>query len=131
MKVINTSGKRKRAIAKATLREGKGTITINKTNLELYNNELYRMRIMEPIILTGDLFKKVSVSIKVKGGGIKGQADAARLALSKALVAYDKSVEKTLLDYDRRLLVADVRRKETAKPNRHGKARAKRQKSYR
>ena len=131
MKIINTSGKRKRAIAKATLKEGKGRIRINNIPLEHYNNELYKMKIMEPIILTGDLINKVDIKISVKGGGINGQAEAARVALAKALVAYDKSVEKTLLNYDRRLLVADVRRKETSKPNRHGKARAKVQKSYR
>ena len=62
---------------------------------------------------------------------IKGQADAVRLAIGRALVQYNAGLRQTLLDYDRQLLVADIRRKESAKPNSHGQARAKVQKSYR
>ena len=71
--------------------------------------------------------------MKVKGGGEKGQVEAARISIARALVAAtgSKELEKAFLDYDRNLLVADVRRRETRKPNTHGKARAKRQKSYR
>jgi len=131
MKTIVTSGKRKSAIAKAVLREGKGRIKINNIPLEFYKPELEKMKIMEAVVLAGDVVKKVDVNIKVKGGGSNSQAEAARLALARALVAYNKKLEKVFLDYDRQLLVADVRRKETHKPNRHSKARAKRQKSYR
>jgi ribosomal protein S9 len=53
------------------------------------------------------------------------------LAIARALVEKDKKLKEVFLDYDRQLLVADVRQKESAKPNSHGKARAKRQKSYR
>jgi small subunit ribosomal protein S9 len=90
-----------------------------------------RLRIEEPLILAGDFVNKLSISVSVKGGGVTSQADAARLAIAKALAEYNESLRQVFLDYDRQLLVADVRRKETRKPNSHGKARAKRQKSYR
>ena len=69
----------------------------------------------------------------MSGGGISSQTDACRLVIAKSLVEYTKSerLKETFLKYDRTMLVADVRRKEPSKPNRHGKARAKRQKSYR
>ena len=71
--------------------------------------------------------------MNVFGGGISSQADASRLAIAKGLVEFSKNdkLKEDFLNYDRNLLVADVRRKESAKPNRHGQARAKRQKSYR
>lgn len=131
MKTIHVSGKRKSAIAKATLNSGAGVIRINSVLLELYEPEIYRSRIQEPLILAGDTAKKVNIEVTSIGGGINGQADAIRLAIAKALAQFDKSLQKTFLDYDRTLTVADIRRKETHKPNRHGKARSKIQKSYR
>ncbi len=130
-KIIHTKGKRKRAIARATLKEGKGRVRINSKLLNIIEPKLARMKIREPILLAGDIINKVDINVNVFGGGIMSQADASRLAIAKSLVQYNKKLEKTFLDYDRQLLVADVRRKETHKPNSHGKARAKRQKSYR
>jgi small subunit ribosomal protein S9 len=90
------------------------------------------MRMEEPIVLAGDFAKKVDIEVTVSGGGIASQADAVRLAIARGLVEYsDGKFKDTFLNYDRQLLVADVRAKETSKPNSHGKARAKRQKSYR
>ncbi len=131
MNNIHVSGKRKSAIARATIKQGKGIIRINNKMLDVYEPKIARMKIMEPMMLAGDSTKKIDVSIKVSGGGIASQAEAARLAVAKALAKFDNSLEKTFLNYDRHLLVADVRRKETHKPNRHGKARSKTQKSYR
>ncbi|MBI2145398.1 30S ribosomal protein S9 [Candidatus Woesearchaeota archaeon] len=132
-KVVIASGKRKSAIARAIVRAGTGTVTINSRLLDYYEPAISRMKLQEPLILAGDNASKVDVEITVQGGGITGQADAARLAIAKGLVSFlkDKKLEKTLLEYDRHLLVADVRRKEVRKPNRHGKARAAVQKSYR
>jgi len=132
MKTIHTSGKRKRAIARATLKEGKGFVKVNGKPIDFYKPKLYRLKIKEPLLLAGDLVNKVDISINIKGGGIAGQADAARLVIAKALVEYTKSerLKDQFLKYDRTLLVADVRRKEVCKPN-ISKARAKRQKSYR
>jgi small subunit ribosomal protein S9 len=131
VKIIHISGKRKRAIAKATLRPGKGIVRINNKLLDNYEPKLARLRLEEPLILAGDAAKDVNINIRVNGGGFNSQSEAARLAIARALVQHSKKLEKLFLSYDRHLLVADIRRKETRKPNRHGKARAKRQKSYR
>ena len=133
MKVVTASGKRKRAIARATIRPGKGIIKINKRLLDFYEPRLARLKLREPLIIAGDLANKVDISVNVMGGGITSQADASRLAIAKGLVEFSKSdkLKEEFLNYDRNLLVADVRRKEPAKPNRHGQARAKVQKSYR
>lgn len=130
-KMILESGKRKRAIAKASLKPGKGKVTVNGKLLEIHEPRMARLRIQEPLILAGPKASNVNVSIKVAGGGITGQADASRLALAKALAEHDNTLKQVFLDYDRQLLVADVRRKESRKPNNNSKARAKRQKSYR
>ena len=126
-----TSGKRKSARATAVMSKGTGKVTINKVPVNLLEQEMYALRIREPLILAGDLAAKVDIHVTTQGGGVAGQADAARLAIAKALVEHNDKLESTFLDYDRTLLVADVRRKEPKKPNRRGRARAKRQKSYR
>ena len=130
-KIIHTAGKRKSAIARATLKPGKGRVRINSILLDVYGSKLSRMKMQEPIIMADNAAKNVDIDVKILGGGATTQADAARLAIGRALVKFDKKLEKVFLNYDRTLLVADVRRKETHKPNRRGKARAKVQKSYR
>ena len=130
MKVIHQSGTRKSAVARATIKPDKGKIKVNGLLLDNYSDEMSRLRILEPLVLAGDLIKKVDISVRVNGGGVNGQADAIRLAIARALVEHDKKLKKVFDDYDRLLLVADVRRKEACKPN-MSKARAKRQKSYR
>lgn len=129
-KVIHASGKRKRAIARATIKPGKGKVKINEQLLENFASEMVRLRISEPLVLADKIAKNVDVGVKVSGGGINGQADASRLAIARALVEHDPKLKKVFENYDRLLLVADVRRKEVCKPN-DSKARAKRQKSYR
>ncbi len=133
MKTIVTSGKRKRAIARAAIKEGKGRVRINGKILDCYEPRMYRLRLREPLILAGDTVNKVDIDVNVIGGGIASQAEASRLAIARALLEFAKSerLKERFLKYDRQLLVADVRRKEPSKPNRHGQARAKRQKSYR
>lgn len=130
MKAINTSGKRKSALAKACLREGKGIIRINSQLLDKYEPALARDRINEALVLAGDDVKKVDINITTSGGGWQGQNDATRLAIARALVRYNKKLKERFLKYDRNLIVADVRRKEAYKPN-DSKARKMRQKSYR
>ncbi|MBS3091841.1 30S ribosomal protein S9 [Candidatus Pacearchaeota archaeon] len=132
-KLIIVSGKRKRSIAKAIISSGTGKITVNNIPYQnLYH--IHRLTIEEPIRIAKKTLKDFNYDIKVKakGGGREGQMDAARLAISKALVAKTKSetLRKAFLKYDKHLLVADVRRKEAYKPG-DSKARAKRQKSYR
>lgn len=133
MKDIHTSGKRKRAIARATLRQGTGLIRVNSVPIDFIEPKISRLKLREPLILAEDVASKVDIEVDVTGGGITSQAEASRLAISKALVDFTKSdkLKETFLNYDRNLLVADIRRKEVAKPNRHGQARSKVQKSYR
>ena len=133
MKNVHGSGKRKRAIARATLKQGTGNVRVNKVPINLVLPKMYRMKILEPLILAGDVAEKVDIEVNVNGGGITSQAEASRNAIAKALVGYTKNdkLKDIFLEYDRNLLVADVRRKEASKPNRHGQARAKVQKSYR
>ncbi|MBT4446507.1 30S ribosomal protein S9 [archaeon] len=128
--LIHTRGKRKRAVARATLNKGKGNIKINGQSLDSFGTKMMRLRIAEPLILAGDVASKVNCSVNVHGGGSSGQADAIRLAIARALVEHDENLKKIFTAYDRLLLVADVRQKEVCKPN-DSKARAKRQKSYR
>jgi len=129
---IHTSGKRKHAVARATLKPGKGVIRVNSQKLDVYSSEIARAKIMEPLQLAGDVSKKVNINVNVFGGGWQAQCEAVRLAIAKSLVEFTKSKElkKTFLKYDKHLLVADVRRNEPHKPN-DSKPRAKRQKSYR
>jgi len=131
MKTIITTGKRKTAIARATLKNGSGKILLNNIAIEVYEPAIARLKLQEPLILAGSLANKIDVNINVTGGGFMSQTEAARLALAKALVEKNEKLKEAFLNYDRQLLVADVRRKEAKKPNTRGKARAKRQKSYR
>jgi len=133
MKNIYSSGKRKRAIARATLKPGNGLIRVNKIPIDFMHPKMSMLKLHEPLILAGDVANKVNIDVEVVGGGIASQAEASRLAIAKALVDYTKSssLKEAFLNYDRNLLVADVRRKEPAKPNRHGQARSHVQKSYR
>jgi len=132
MKII-TSGKRKRAIARAILTEGSGDIKINNRNhknLQIFD----KLKIEEPIRIAQKILGKLNfdIEIEVVGGGEKSQIEAARIALAKGIIKFTKSkeLEKAFLAYDRNLLVADVRRKEAYKPG-DSKARKKRQTSYR
>ncbi|HLC60579.1 MAG TPA: 30S ribosomal protein S9 [Candidatus Nanoarchaeia archaeon] len=133
MKNIHTSGKRKSAIARAVVKQGTGIIRLNSVPIDLVEPRMSRLKLMEPLILAGDVAGKVNIDVNVIGGGISSQAEASRLAIAKALLVYTKNdkLREVFLNYDRNLLVADVRRKEPSKPNRHGQARSKVQKSYR
>lgn len=131
MKITQSSGTRKKAVARASVKPGKGKVTINKLPLEEFATPLSRARVQEPIILAGKTLDKLDIDISVQGGGVTGQADAIRLAIGRSLAEITPALKQVFLDYDRTLLVADIRRKESRKPNSQGKARAKRQKSYR
>ncbi|MBS3112718.1 30S ribosomal protein S9 [Candidatus Woesearchaeota archaeon] len=130
VKIIQTSGRRKTAIARATLQAGTGVVRFNNQVIDFIEPKLLRLKLQEPLFFAKKVADKLNISIKTHGGGYLGQIEAARLAMARGLVVYDKKLEKTFLDYDRHLLVADIRRKEQRKPN-DSKARAKRQKSYR
>ena len=132
MKLINTSGKKKTAIARAALKDGKGRVRINKVPLEIYEPKLARLKIMDSVLLAGDLVKGIDIDVAVSGGGTIGQADAIRTAIAKGVVEWtgDTGLKEAYSEYDRNLLVSDHRQKEKKKFGGRG-ARAKYQKSYR
>lgn len=130
MKVIHKSGKRKTAIARATMKAGKGIVRVNYNALETYEPEMARLKITEPLVIAGAMSGKYDFKINVRGGGWQSQAEAVRLAIARCLMEADAKLKSKFLEYDRNLVVADTRRKEVCKPN-DSKARAKRQKSYR
>lgn len=128
------SGKRKTAVAKLIISEGKGNIFYNHlphTELGLF----HRLALIEPIrIYQAELGPELQhdFHITTKGGGKEGQLQAARLAIAKALLHITGSdiLKKAFIKYDRNMIVPDSRRKETRKPG-DSKARAMRQKSFR
>ncbi|RAP52777.1 MAG: 30S ribosomal protein S9 [Methanosphaera sp. SHI613] len=131
-KVVHTSGKRKTAIARGTVKEGTGRVRVNRKPVELYSPELARLKIQEPLELAGDIADAVDINIRVVGGGVMGQAEAARMVIAKGLVEYtgDVKLKDKYVQYDRTMLVGDPRRSEPKKYGGPG-ARAKNQKSYR
>jgi len=132
MKIVVSSGKRKTAIARATVREGKGQVYINKTPIENYLPLMARQIMEEPLLIaSNDVTSKVDIRVNVRGGGIMGQAQASRIAIARGLVDFTKSADlrKQFVEYDRTLMAGDSRRKEKKKFGGPG-ARAKRQKSY-
>jgi len=108
-------------------------VTINKKKISAYP-EFLQFEVSEPLVIAREVLGKLDfdISVNVKGGGVSGQLQAARLAISKAIVAFTKNeeVRHVFLSYDRNLLIADTRRKETRKPG-DSKARAMRQTSFR
>jgi len=132
-KVLVLSGKRKTAIARAIVKPGKGRVRINNIPVEIFEPELARDKIMEPLLLVEDeVWKQLDINIKVSGGGFMGQAEAVRVAIANCLLKWTKStrLQTALRDYDRTMIAGDPRRKE---PKKFGgpSARARDQKSYR
>jgi len=132
-KVLVVSGKRKTAVARAVVRHGIGRVRINRTPIEIYEPEIARAKIMEPLLQAGDeVWKQIDMDIRTSGGGYMGQAEAARMAAANALLKWTKSTHlKTVFtEYDRTMVAGDSRSKESKKFGGPG-ARAKEQKSYR
>ena len=129
---VNTSGKRKTAVARAVVREGTGKVTVNKIPIDLYEPELARIKIQEPLGLAQDKASKVDIAVNVSGGGVMGQAAAVRTAIARGMVDFfkDDELEAMFRAYDRTLIINDTRRKLPKNPMGSG-ARSKRQKSYR
>ncbi|MEZ3115307.1 30S ribosomal protein S9 [Halobaculum sp. MBLA0147] len=131
--VTNTSGKKKTAVARATVRDGEGRVRIDSTPVELVEPEQARLKMLEPFrILEDDLRDEVDISVSVEGGGFSGQADAVRTAVARGLVQHlgDAELRDAFMSFDRSLLVNDDRQSEPKKWGGPG-ARARYQKSYR
>jgi small subunit ribosomal protein S9 len=132
MRVVVSVGKRKTSLAKATVKAGSGRIRINGSPLEIYQPEMAKLRIMEPLIIFGEKWKRYDIKVRVRGGGFMSQADAIRMAIATGLVqmSQDYEARSRMIEHDRTMLVGDPRRTE---PKKFGgpSARSKYQKSYR
>lgn len=119
-KMLIIIGKRKKAVARAIVQDGRGIIRINSKSIDLIQPKYAQMRLKEPVIIAGDIAKKVNINVHVTGGGVWGQTDAARTAIANALVQWNKDnkLKEMYTDYDRSLLVSDPRRTEPHKPSR-------------
>ncbi|MEM4289693.1 MAG: 30S ribosomal protein S9 [Nitrososphaerota archaeon] len=124
------TGFRKEARARLILKPGTGRILINGMLLDHAPNSLAREKILAPLRLDEKFAKKHDFLLKVKGGGVMGQAEACAMAIARAMAAASASLKEKLLAFDRHLLVGDPRRTEPKKPNRRSARRFK-QKSYR
>ncbi len=131
-RTLLVTGKRKTAIARAVIKPGRGNVTVNEFPVSNISPELARARISEPLTLAGDRLNSVDVRVKVRGGGVMGQAEAARMAIARALVEWFRTAElrRVFTSFDRTMLAGDPRRKEPKKFGGPG-ARRRKQKSYR
>jgi small subunit ribosomal protein S9 len=132
-KISVVSGKRKTSTARATIKPGVGRIRINNVPIEIWEPDIAREKILEPLYIAGDdVRKKVDIKVKVEGGGFMGQAEATRMAIARGLLNWTKSthLRRLFLQYDRTMVAGDPRRREPKKFGGPG-ARARDQKSYR
>ena len=138
-KSVESSGKRKTAIARASVKAGKGRVRVNSEPIEILQPALARRKAMEPLVIADAMnrLSKVDINLTTTGGGIMGQTDAIRTAIARGLVHYkggaegiDEELRDEFLRFDRSLLVNDPRRKEPKHQLGRG-ARRKKQKSYR
>ena len=138
-KIVNTSGKRKTAVARATLKPGKGRVRVNGGPIHIMEPELARRKALEPIKIAEAMnrLERVDISVDVRGGGQMGQVDAIRTAIARGLVKYNDGAEgedeerrDEFIRFERKMLVNDPRRKEPKHQMGRG-ARKKWQKSYR
>ena len=138
-KVVQMSGKRKTAVARATVRKGAGRVRVNHKPIHIMEPALARRKALEPVQIAEAMnrLSDVDVVVDVQGGGQMGQVDAIRTAIARGLVHYnggaegiDEELRDEFLRFDRRLLVNDPRRKEPKHQMGRG-ARKKWQKSYR
>ncbi|MBI5227530.1 30S ribosomal protein S9 [Candidatus Micrarchaeota archaeon] len=129
---IVARGKRKLSVARATVKPGKGIVRVNRMNVSALNNQYVRAIIVEPLRYLGPEANSVNIHVTVTGGGMLGQAQAARTAIANALSGYfeDMNLKDKFVSIDRSLIVEDTRRVESKK-YRGPKARARFQKSYR
>ena len=114
MEVINTSGRRKTAVARVYLKPGDGKITVNKKDYkEYFSTGVLQYIVAQPFLLTGN-DGKYDVAVNLDGGGITGQAQALRLAISKALVEINADWRPVLKE--KGLMRRDPRMVERKKP---------------
>ncbi|MFZ4261641.1 30S ribosomal protein S9 [Sphingobacterium sp. HJSM2_6] len=116
MSTTNTSGRRKTAVARIYLAAGSGNITINGKDYKEYFPTLPLQYIATQSLLVAESLANFDINVNVQGGGVKGQAEAVRLAIAKALVELNPEVKPALRA--KGLMTRDDRMVERKKPGR-------------
>ncbi len=131
-KIVIVCGKKKKAVARAAVRAGKGAIRINSVPLKNWGNFFERTLVAEPLMAVQDVVNGLDIDVWTNGGGKIGQAHAVRVAIARGISEFARKadVRKALIAYDSKILSGDARQREPNKPNRSA-PRAVRQKSYR
>ncbi|MDO5496765.1 MAG: 30S ribosomal protein S9 [Alistipes sp.] len=118
MEVVNTVGRRKAAVARVFLKPGNGQITINHRALDVYFPlNILQYEVKQPLMVTNTL-ESYDVTINLDGGGIKGQAEAARMGIARALCQVDAEFRSVLKKNG--FLTRDSREVERKKPGQPG-----------
>ena len=118
MEVVNTVGRRKAAVARVFVKPGKGEITINRKSLEVYFPlDILQFQVKQPLLATTTA-ENYDITINLDGGGIKGQAEAARLGIARALCEIDAEFRPVLKKNG--FLTRDPREVERKKPGQPG-----------
>ena len=119
MEVVNTVGRRKAAVARVYVKPGNGQITINHRALEVYFPlNILQYEVKQPLLVTNTL-EQYDVTINLDGGGIKGQAEAARRGIARALCQIDAEQYRSILKKNG-FLTRDSREVERKKPGQPG-----------
>jgi len=118
MEIVNTLGRRKSAVARIYLKEGKGKITINDRELQDYFPLQQLQYIIQQPLNLAEVLDKYDIKVNLQGGGIKGQAEALRLAIARAMVIV-KPESKDVLKANK-MLTRDTREVERKKPGQPG-----------
>jgi small subunit ribosomal protein S9 len=122
MQIVNKIGRRKTAVARVYVKPGKGEIKVNDRDIkEYFLSEIHQTTVRQPLHAV-KVDGQYDVTVNVEGGGIKGQAEAVRLGIARALVEFNEEAKATLRKEG--LLTRDSRMVERKKPGRR-KARRK------
>lgn len=122
MEVVNTVGRRKAAVARVYVKNGKGNITVNGRDMQSYFPlEIFQYVVKQPLLVTSNT-ESFDITINLTGGGVKGQAEAARLGIARALCEINAELRPVLKKNG--FLTRDPREVERKKPGQPG-ARAK------
>jgi small subunit ribosomal protein S9 len=118
MEMINATGRRKTAVARVFIKEGTGKITVNKRDVdEYFTTTTLQFTVRQPLEVT-QTGEKFDLNVNLDGGGYKGQAEALRMAIARALVKYNPEFKKALKD--KGMLTRDSRMVERKKPGQPG-----------
>ncbi|MDE6369292.1 MAG: 30S ribosomal protein S9 [Muribaculaceae bacterium] len=116
METVNAVGRRKAAVARVIIKEGTGNITINKRPLEVYFPSSILQYIVKQPLTTLDVVEKYDIFVNLDGGGYKGQAEALRLGIARALVEINPDDKAVLRKHG--FMTRDPRAVERKKPGR-------------